>query len=330
MRVPGRLGLIQEWPTWAALAGCYTIWFASLAWHDVLGWWWMIAATLMVTLHSSLQHEMLHGHPTGSRRINELLVFPAIGLYVPYRSFRDTHLRHHNDANLTDPYDDPETWYLARADWQKTGSIRRSLLNINNTLAGRFVIGPLLGLAGFWRSEWRAILDGDVRVRRNWIAHGLGVVPVVAVIYWAGIPLWLYALGVAWPGLSVLMIRTFIEHRAAATTPGRTAVVEAGPVMSLLFLNNNYHAVHHNHPALAWFRLPALWSAERADTLAANGHYHYPGGYVEVARKWLLRQREPVEHPFLRTGSDETVAPPTVQEARDVAMPEAAIAPETV
>jgi fatty acid desaturase len=328
MRVPGRLGLIREWPTWVTLAGCYTIWFASLVWHDVLGWWWMIAATPMVTLHSSLQHEALHGHPTNSKRINELLVFPAVGLLVPYRSFRDTHLRHHNDANLTDPFDDPETWYLARADWQRTGSVRRAILNINNTLAGRFIMGPLLGLAGFWRSELRAVLDGDSRVRRNWIAHALGVVPVAVLIAWTGVPVWQYLL-VAYVGLSVLMIRTFIEHRASETTPGRTAVIEAGPVMRLLFLNNNYHAVHHNHPTLAWYQLPALWAAERAATLEANQHYHYAGGYLEVARHWLLRQREPVEHPFLRTEGDEPVVPPTLQETPDAPVPEAAIAVET-
>jgi hypothetical protein len=64
----------------------------------------------------------LHGHPTRSAALNEALVFPALGLFVPYRSFRDTHLRHHNDANLTDPYDDPESWYLPLPEWNRAGS----------------------------------------------------------------------------------------------------------------------------------------------------------------------------------------------------------------
>jgi hypothetical protein len=69
MQLPGRFGLLSkaggiEWPTWAMLATCYTIWLASIAWHDVLGAWWMLPAAVMVTLHSSLQHEALHGHPT--------------------------------------------------------------------------------------------------------------------------------------------------------------------------------------------------------------------------------------------------------------------------
>ena len=322
----------REWPTLVVLAGCYAIWFGSVYWHEALGWWWMIPAALMVTSHSSLQHEALHGHPTRSAALNEALVFPAIGLFVSYRSFRETHLRHHNDANLTDPYDDPESWYLPLPEWNRTGSLRRRVLNINNTLAGRLTIGPALGLTGFWRSEWRRIMGGDRQVRDGWILHLIGVVPVLAFILWSGTPVWQYLI-VAYAGMSILMIRTFIEHRAAQATPERTAVVEAGPVMRLLFLNNNYHAVHHNHPTLAWYRLPALWREERKRTLSGNGHYHYPGGYMEVARHWLLRQREPVAHPFMRrepvTPADTDPAPPPPPRRAPV-MADGAIAPETL
>jgi fatty acid desaturase len=332
MGLPGRFGRISkaggvEWPTWAVLASCYTIWLASVVWHAVLGAWWMLPAALMVTLHSSLQHEALHGHPTRSAALNEALVFPALGLFVPYRSFRETHLRHHNDANLTDPYDDPESWYLTRPEWHRAGSVRRWLLNLNNSLAGRIVIGPALGLAGFWRAEWRQVRAGNSAVRRAWAVHSAGAVPVIAVVAWAGVPVWQY-LAVAYLGMSVLMIRTFIEHRAAETTPERTAVVEAGPVMRLLFLNNNYHAVHHNHANLAWYRLPAAWRAERDITLQGNAHYHYPQGYWQVARHWLVRQREPVPHPFMRLEPEvqrDLDLPPTPR-----VMPDGASAPENL
>jgi hypothetical protein len=40
-----------------------------------------------------------------------------------------------------------------------------------------------------------------------------------------------------------------------------------------------------------------------------NGHYHYPQGYLQVARHWLVRQREPVAHPFMRRTSDPHVRP---------------------
>ena len=75
--------------------------------------------------------------------------------------------------------------------------------------------------------------------------------------------------------------------------------------MRLLFLNNNYHAVHHNHPYVPWFELPVIWRQHKAQTLRDNGGYHYPGGYLQVAWCWLLRRREPVEHPFMRRNIDD-------------------------
>ena len=305
MTMLGLSKTVREWPTWLTLAACYIIWFCSIIWHDQLGSGWFIAATLTVTLHSSLQHEILHGHPTRFCAINEALVFPAVGMFVPYRRFRDTHLCHHNNVLLTDPYDDPESWYLSRHDWHRTSWLMRKLLQVNNSLAGRVTIGPALGLYGFWRHDFKLIRAGDKDIINAYAMHLAGLVPVVGLLVWAGIPLWLYALCVAYPGMSVLMIRTYIEHRAEETVSGRTAVVEAGPVMQMLFLNNNYHAVHHDHPAAAWYRLPGLWRRNRKEILTANAGYHYPGGYTQVARSWLFRQREPVEHPFMRRNIDD-------------------------
>ena len=54
-----------------------------------------VLLTLAITLHSSLQHEILHGHFSRNRFIAVAMVFPAIGLFIPYERFRDTHLEHH-------------------------------------------------------------------------------------------------------------------------------------------------------------------------------------------------------------------------------------------
>jgi fatty acid desaturase len=102
-----------EWPTLAVLAATYAVWMAVTSFAGTLGPW--IAIPLLAVIlaqHSSLQHEALHGHPFRNQRLNDALVFPALGLLVPYRRFRDTHLAHHHDPNLTDPYDDPESNYL--------------------------------------------------------------------------------------------------------------------------------------------------------------------------------------------------------------------------
>ena len=302
---PCRSWAAREWPTWVALVACYAIWFFAILWHDVLEWLWIVPAALMVAFHSSLQHEALHGHPTRSGFLNEVLVFPALGLFVPYRRFRDTHLRHHNNVLLTDPYDDPESWYLSRRDWHHTSPLMQCLLGVNATLAGRIVIGPALALYCFWRNDLGLIIARDRNVIRAYILHLAGAVPVIAILVWAGVPLWIYGLCAAYPGMSILMIRTFIEHRAEETVSERTAVVEAGIVMRLLFLNNNFHAVHHDHPYMSWFELPVTWRQQKLDTLRSNANYYYPGGYLQVAGHWLLRRREPIEHPFMRRNIDD-------------------------
>ena len=54
---------------------------------------------------------------------------------------------------------------------------------------------------------------------------------------------------------------------------GRTARIEDRGPLAFLFLNNNLHAVHHMHPTAQWYRLPALYRADRARYLACNEGY---------------------------------------------------------
>ncbi|MEO1491295.1 MAG: fatty acid desaturase [Pseudomonadota bacterium] len=288
----------REWPTWLALVVCYALWGLTVAYHPILGWWVIVPGAVLVAFHSSLQHEILHGHPTRSAALNEALVFPALGLFIPYRRFRDLHLKHHNDERLTDPFDDPESFYLAEADWQCRCGLMRTLLAANATLAGRMLIGPAMAMWGFWRSELRLIAGGDEAVRGAWTRHMLGVALVLAMVWWAGMAIWVYIALAAYPGMSLIMIRSFIEHRAAETAPQRTAVIEAGWFWRLLYLNNNYHSVHHAYPAMAWYLLPSRWRAEREHVLRRNGGYLLPG-YGAVFRRWFLKGREPVIHPLL-------------------------------
>jgi fatty acid desaturase len=68
--------------------------------------------------------------------------------------------------------------------------------------------------------------------------------------------------------------------------------------MSLMYLNNNLHAVHHAKPSLAWYRLPALYRERRAEFLAGNGGYAFPG-YWQIVGRHLLVPKEPTPHPFM-------------------------------
>ena len=288
-----------EWPTLALAAATYALWAVATTWAAAV---WLplgvVLLALVVAQHSSLQHEVLHGHPFASPAANEALVFPALGLAVPYRRFRDMHLAHHNDATLTDPYDDPESNYLDPAVWRRLPRAVQLLLRANNTLAGRMALGPAISQLAFMRNDWRAIRAGDGAVRSAWALHLAALVPV-ALWLWlvAAMPVWAYLLG-AYLGLSLLKIRTFLEHQAHERASHRTAVIEDRGPLALLFLNNNLHVVHHMHPMVPWYRLPALYAAHRDRYLRRNGSYRYRS-YAEVFRRHLLRTKDPVPHPLM-------------------------------
>ncbi|MCA0271385.1 MAG: fatty acid desaturase [Proteobacteria bacterium] len=290
-----------EWPTLALVALCYGVWMlATTVLYAIFPLLGFVVLVLAITLHSSLQHEVLHGHPFGSRALNEALVFFPIGLAYPYGRFRDLHLAHHRDEFLTDPYDDPESNFLDPKVWAVLPRWKRVMLCANNTLLGRMLIGPALSVIALVKGDTRAILAGDRAILRDWVLHLAGMVPVTLWLRAAEVPWWLYLIA-AYLGLSILKIRTFLEHRAHEMARGRSVVVEGQGLMSFLFLNNSFHVVHHAKPKVAWYRLPALYAENREEYLRRNDGYRY-GSYGEIFRKYLFRTKDPVPHPLRPQG----------------------------
>jgi fatty acid desaturase len=285
-----------EWPTLILLVVTYVVWVTGTAlWHDsaVLS---LILTAVAIAQHSSLQHEALHGHPFRTAALNEALVFPALSIFVPYRRFRDTHLQHHYDPALTDPYDDPESNYLDPAEWGRLSRPAQAVLRWNNTLAGRMMIGPTLSTARFIRTDFAMARSGDAGVIQAWAAHFGGLVMVGAwLLVYGEMPIWAYVLAV-YGAFALLRIRTFLEHRAQETVRARTVVVEDRSPLSLLFLNNNLHVVHHMHPAVPWYLLPGLYAARRAHYLRRNDSYVYRS-YAQIFRQHFWRAKDSVPHP---------------------------------
>lgn len=304
-RSPGSGRPEFEGSTWLVLAGCYALWSFSVGVTSTLGDVLILPLAISIALHSSLQHEILHGHPTRNALVNEALVFLPLGLFIPYRRFRDLHIRHHNDSRLTDPYDDPESFYLADCDAERQCLVMQALLAFNATFAGRILIGPAMAMYAFWRGDVNKAFAGDRRVIDAWLRHAFGLVLLFVLLSQSGISWHTYLLG-AYIGMSLIMVRSFIEHRAAEATDERTAVVEANWFWRLLFLNNNFHLLHHDQPSLPWYLLPKKWREERNRVAERNGGYVLPG-YGHVARRWLLRRREPFVHP-LQSESDRNTA----------------------
>lgn len=290
-----------EWPTVFMLLATYALWCLGTTLLTAL---WLplgiLATGIAIAQFCSLQHEALHGHPFRSDRLNEALVFPALGLAIPYRRFRDSHLQHHHDPILTDPYDDPETNYFDPAVWARLPLLGRVLLQANNTLLGRIVIGPILGNLLWARGDLKLIRQGDAAVKQAWLLHLAGLVPVMLWLWQAEMGWGGYLLA-AWVGHGLLKIRTFLEHRAHEAARARTVVIEDRGPLALLFLNNNLHVVHHMHPKVPWYRLPKLYAANRTHYLRRNDGYVYRS-YAQIFGLHLLRAKDPVPHPIW-TGS---------------------------
>jgi len=297
VRIEKREGAV-EWRTLALILGCYISWAAAGMLYTVSAWLSIALLALTIVLHSSLQHEAVHRHPTRHAGWNEALVFLPLGLLVPFRRYRDLHLRHHSDSRLTDPYDDPESYYLALYDYQRLPSALRTLLAWNNMLAVRMLIGPAISATGFLLTDLRAAIRHENRHARShgaWPLHAIGLIAVAAIVHFGfRMPAYAY-LGSAYLGLSLLAIRSFCEHQWAEAPDGRTVIVERS-LLAFLFLNNNIHLVHHKHPGLPWYALPAAYRARRAEWQALNDGYVFRS-YGAVMRDFGLRPKEPVAHP---------------------------------
>lgn len=288
----------MEWRTFGLMLACYAMLFLATTWLAGLSLFLaFLVAVLGITLHSSLQHEALHGHPTRNALINEALVFLPVGLLIPYRRFRDLHIIHHNNDILTDPYDDPESNFLDPAVWNGLPRWKQVGLSFNNTLFGRILIGPSISVFLLVKADIRAIRKGEKGVLGAWLLHAAGLIPV---FWWLGsvaeMPFWTYALA-AYAGMGILKIRTYLEHRASENAAGRTVIIEDRGILAFLFLNNNYHVVHHTHPGVAWYRLQDLYYANAAHYQALNDGYVFRN-YWEIFRLYLFNAKDPVAHPL--------------------------------
>ncbi|WP_020656406.1 fatty acid desaturase [Massilia niastensis] len=291
-----------EWPTWLLIAVIHGGWLGTLAFWRELG---SVAATwLMIwwgAWYMSLQHELIHGHPTPWPAVNRLFGYLPLAVWYPYQLYRDSHLRHHVDAHLTMPALDTESCYVSPAAWAGMNRPLRALLWLNKTFWGRLLVGPAIAIGGTWREAIRQPLRGDWRQAPMWLRH---LAMLGAMLWWVdaafGVPALYYLLAISYPAQSLAMIRSYYEHRPADDHKQRIVLNEAGPVFRLLFLNNNYHLVHHDFPSLPWYLLPRVYHARRAGYIARSGGFHVRG-YGELMRRFGFR---PVDAPVHPSGQD--------------------------
>jgi len=301
-----------EVPTFALIVVTYAGWLLITATYSRWPLWIVApAVTLLLTLHSSLQHEIIHGHPTRWRSVNRLLGMVPLSFWLPFERYRRQHLTHHMDERLTDPLDDPESYYRTPEAWARMRPISRLLLQIQQTLAGRLIIGSFWRIVIFLRGELRAVIRNDAGVRGDWAEHLLWCVPVILwLMLVCRMPIWVYVAAMIIPANGIALLRSFAEHRARPDARQRTAIVERAWFLGPLFLFNNLHALHHETPALPWYEYNTRYRVERGRLIAQNGGLVY-STYFDVARRFLFRSHDVLLHP---TGRVPSVPPVRVHD----------------
>lgn len=287
-------------PTWLVAFAIYGSWVALIWFAARLPWWIIMpVGAYLLAWHFSLQHEAIHSFRGVPAWLRFAVVFPPLGLWFPYPLYRRSHTTHHRDVNLTIPGVDTESYYVLRADWDRMGPVKRALLTFNQTMAGRLLIGPMLRLWILVTKETRRVRQGDFSHLPHWAAHAAAV----ALLFWfisgvCAFPWWQYCLLVAYPGLSLSLLRAFTEHRAAEDSQQRTAAVESNLIFGLLYLYNNIHVVHHLKPTMPWYDIPQFYRLNREELLKNNGHFVFTG-YGQLARRYLFLPVFSPVHPFL-------------------------------
>lgn len=283
-----------DWRTLGLAVVIYGGWGTATFFHAKLGWpALLVVGGWLTAWHGSLQHEIIHGHPTPSRRVNAAIGFPPLSLWLPFEAYRRSHLAHHASHHLTDPHHDPEARYLSAT----AGPVRRALAVVQATLLGRLTLGPLIEISGFLAEEAQRLVRREPGRARLWRVHALAVGAILAWLTWVcHMRIDLYLACFVYPGAALSLLRSFAEHRADPSGRHRVAVVERAPILGLLFLNNNLHAAHHDRPGAAWHQLPAFYRRDRARLLQANGGLVYEG-YGQIVRRFFLKPHDEILHP---------------------------------
>ena len=150
--------LYRAAPSWLVAVAVYggfglTTWF-----YTVLPWWLLLpAGGVLLAWHGSLQHEAVHEQLSPQRWINDAIAWPPLNLWLPFAIYRTTHRSHHDFEILTEPWRDPEFFYVDRATWARLGRPVRTVLWAHNTLLGRLLLGPFLVIGQFLWAEAHAL-----------------------------------------------------------------------------------------------------------------------------------------------------------------------------
>lgn len=162
------------------------------------------------------------------------------------------------------------------------------------------LLGPAINVTLFWQAEYHRCFLGEnnPELLGVWRRHFVWV-SIILLWIWGvcRIPLLSYLAFFVYPSIALSNLRSFTEHRPHESIAKRTAIVETSWPLSLLFLNNNLHALHHANPRIAWYRLPEVYRKCRHVILKRNGDFFY-NGYTEILYRFAFAPKDSPIYPL--------------------------------
>ncbi|WP_231986762.1 fatty acid desaturase [Mycobacterium sp. 852002-40037_SCH5390672] len=278
-------------PTVLVWLGSFVAWSAATA--AVLygvGPWWLVVTivvqglvtfSMFTVLHESIHHTV--GRPEWINQIFGRLSMPFVSLFGTFPVLAYIHIAHHRNTN-EDFHDDPDAWSITGPRWQ----LPLRWLTIDAWYF-RFYLARLRRQPRKYALGFAIQLVLAVALVTTILILGYGRELVLIYFIPQRIGMGILAWWFDW-----------LPHHGlggtAKTDRFRVARVRVGRerVLCLLLMYQNYHLVHHIHPAIPFYLYVKAWRAAEADYLDRNvpittgwGQEMTPSEY----RTWRSRRR---------------------------------------
>jgi fatty acid desaturase len=276
--IPGRLNLTI---IVAQIAALFAIFYgASLA-----NTWWqllLLAAGMAIVGNSvySIVHEAEHRILHPNAMLNDLLgVTMAMFFPAPYHLLRQGHLCHHRfnrtDAEAFDLYFDED---ISWVKWIKFYSIITGVYWVTVVLANVAVlILPFLLKRRFFEFDGHLAAFMDNLDARYWplvkLEALLAITLHVLIVYLLSIPLLNYAIVYFGFGFSWSAMQYVHHHGTERHVLRGTRNLRVFKWLDLIWLNHNWHLIHHTQPTVPWYYLPSLGRQDEATPDFLLWHY---------------------------------------------------------
>ncbi len=249
------------WPTivFASLVVCiWGITFTALLIGAVPWWVALILSSLSSFAAFTPMHDAAHNSIARKSWVNELVGrINGFILTAPFPAFRYLHLRHHKYTN--DEHEDPDMW---------SGQGPRLLLPL------RWLTQDLhyyLFYVRRWNQQPKA-----ARIELITTFTVLAVMWSILIYMGFGFELlfgWLIPSRLAIMFLAYSF--DYLPHKPH-TIYGRedrfrATIVRPNPILTPIFLYQNYHLVHHLYPGVPFYRYVSVWRERREQIVAKGG-----------------------------------------------------------